>query len=347
MPDLRSALERTTLRGLLRLPPTLVERLAGAPVVIDDNRLAPELQLLLKMQRLARVPEFGAGDLVAGRPEVVRQAGLVGHGQTIASVRDLSVDGAAGPLRARLYRPVRGGGPLPTLLFLHGGGMAVGDIESHDQACRHLSRVSGVQVLSVDYRLAPEHTFPAAVDDCAAAFAWLVENAESLGADPERLAVGGDSAGGYLSATTAIIAAERGLPLALQLLIYPATVFVNRSGSRDRLGDGFFLTEKAMNAFTDAFFPNVEDRSASLASVLLRDDLPDGLAPAIVVTAGFDPLRDEGQAYADKLRGAGVSVEELFCPGMIHGFINMVDAGPEAASYNVRIAEMLREALAG
>jgi acetyl esterase len=236
---------------------------------------------------------------------------------------------------------------VPTLLFIHGGGMVYGgNHATHEQAARHLAEHSGVQLLSVDYRLAPEHPFPAAVEDCMAAFRWLVDNVERIDADPERLAVGGDSAGGYLSATTAIQAAEEGLPLAFQLLVYPCVDFVEQSRSRKLFSEGFFLTQEFIEQATDAFFPDVATRDEPLASVGRRDSLPPGLAPAYVVTAGFDPLRDEGEAYARLLQEHGVEVSTHRYPSMIHGFFNVVGVGREIASYNREIASVLKDALA-
>jgi acetyl esterase len=198
----------------------------------------------------------------------------------------------------------------------------------------------------VDYRLAPENPFPAGVDDAAAAYAWLVAHGRRIGADPQRLAVGGDSAGGYLAATTAIRAAEQGLPLRFQLLVYPCTDFVEKSASRKAFGDGFYLSSAFMDQATAAYLPDVETRSDPMASLVRRASFPAGLAPAYVVTAGFDPLRDEGEAYARLLAEHGVEVELVRRPGMIHGFFNIVGVGREAVAHNRETAARLRIALA-
>jgi acetyl esterase len=250
-------------------------------------------------------------------------------------------------LPARLYQPTSRlrDDRVPTLLFLHGGGMIYGGLRSHDAAVRFLAEQSGVQVLAVDYRLAPENPFPAGVDDAAAAYAWLVRHADEVGADPDRLAVGGDSAGGYLSATTAIRAAEQGLPMRLQLLVYPCTDFVEKSASRRAFGAGLYLTTEFMDRATEAYLPDVETRAHPLASLVRRTSFPDGLAPAYVVTAGFDPLRDEGEAYARLLAEHGVQVETARHAGMIHGYFNIVGAGREAVAHNREIAARLRAAL--
>ncbi len=348
MPDLRFRLESALLKVVLDLPVPLQRLLVRRPVVIDGLELAPETQLMLAVKRLARVPAAETLPLDRARAELERQQRLVGGRQPIGAVRDLSVDGAEGPLRARLYTPTERMGvePAPTMLFLHGGGWMYGDLESHDPACRFLAERSGVQLLAVDYRLAPEHKFPAAVEDCQAAFRWLVEHAEEVNADPKRLAVGGDSAGGALSASTAVFAAENELPLAFQLLIYPGADFVERSASRDRLNEGFVLTEQFMTGAEEAYFATPDDSAHPDASALRRVDFPQGLAPAFVATAGFDPLRDEGEAYAELLARHGVQVDTTRYDGMIHGFFQIVAAGHQSRLANIEIAQRLRRALA-
>lgn len=347
MSSLRNRFESVLFRTVMGMPPGLQRRLAGRPDVRDGQTLSPEIQLMLRLERIGRVPGPETLPLAQGRAELDRQSAMAGGTQPIGSVRDLQVDGAEGPLPARLYTPTArlAADASPTLLFLHGGGMIYGGLASHDAACRHLAERSGVQVLAVDYRLAPEHPFPAAVEDAAAAYAWLVAHAADVGADPERLAVGGDSAGGYLSATTAILAAERGLPMAFQLLVYPCTEFVEPTASRRMFGEGYFLTNAFIDLATESYFPAGTDRRDPLASVLRRTTFPDGLPPAYVVTAGFDPLRDEGEAYARLLTGHGVEVEVRRFPSMIHGFFNMVGAGREAPAYNREIAASLAAAL--
>ncbi|WP_310962182.1 alpha/beta hydrolase [Nocardioides terrisoli] len=346
----RELFEAAVLKGLLALPTPAQKVLAGRPVVRDGQRLSTEMQLMLRLQRLARVPALEDLPWEQGRAELARQARMVGGRQPIGSVRDLTIEGPGGPLPLRLYTPASAlrSARVPTMLFLHGGGMVHGGGHAaHEQACRHLAEHSGVQLLSVDYRLAPEHPFPAAVEDCLAAYAWLVEHAAEVDADPDRLAVGGDSAGGYLSATTAIQAAERGLPMAFQLLIYPCTDFVDGTASQRMFSERFFLTKAFIDLASGAFFPDEAARRDSLGSVGLRDSFPAGLAPAYVVTAGFDPLRDEGEAYARLLAEHGVEVEAKRYPSMIHGFFNIVGVGREASSYNVEIAELLGQRLGG
>lgn len=348
MPSLLLRAETAALRGALALPERAQRLLVGRPVVIDGRRLATELQVLLLLQRIARQPALGERSLEESRALVRDQAAAAGRRLGIGEVRALTVDGADGPRAARLYVPSSrlDAVDLPTLLFFHGGGHALGDLDSHDGACRHLAEHSGVQVLAVDYRQPPEHRFPAAVDDCFAAYQWLVKNADAVNADPDRLAVGGDSAGGNLAAVTAIGAAEAGLPLALQFLVYPVTDFVGRSRTRELFDGGrFYLSRRGMDRLADWYFPDGADRSDPRASVLLRTELPAGLAPAHVITAGFDPLRDEGEAYADLLAARGVRVTRKEYPSMIHAFLNIVGVGEEARRNNRDVAQTLGQLL--
>jgi acetyl esterase len=343
MLTLPPALESLLFRAALGLPPALQRLLIRRPVVLDGQVLSSELQLMLDLERLAQVPVVEELPLEQGRRELVHQAKLAGGRQTVGAIRELVVDGAEGDLPARLYTPTSrvGADPVPTLLFLHGGGWVYGDLESHDAACPFLAEHSGVQVLAVDYRLAPEHPLPAAVEDARAAYSWLVKNADHVNADPERLAVGGDSAGGNLAALVALAAAEEGLPLRAQLLVYPATDFSERSRSREMFKEGFFLTDRFMVQCEDWYLPHGDLRTDPVASVLLTHPFPEGVAPAHVVTAGFDPLRDEGEAYADLLAEHGVPVTRKRYPSMIHGFFNIVGAGREAREYNREIAAAL------
>ena len=225
-------------------------------------------------------------------------------------------------------------------MFFHGGGWVYGDLDTHDPPCRFLAERSGVRVLSVDYRLAPEHPFPAAYDDALAAYRWVVENAASLDADVTRLGVGGDSAGGNLAAVTAIEAARTGLPLAFQLLVYPGTDATQGTASKRLFGKRFYLTQVFMDQVMDQYVPDRARRADPRVSPLLGD-VPDGLAPAYVVTAGFDPLRDEGEAYARLLADAGVEVELRRFPDQIHGFLNVLGVGRTARAASAEVAARL------
>jgi acetyl esterase len=270
---------------------------------------------------------------------MLTDARMVGGHQPISSVVSLEVAGR----RARLYVP-----STPTdalLVFIHGGAWIFGDLDSHDAPCRFLAEKAGVRVLAIDYRLAPEHPFPAAYDDCVAAYRWVVEHADELGADPTRLAVGGDSAGGNLATLVAIEAARGGLPCAFQLLVYPGTDMTGMCESRDTFAAGFFLTREFMDLARDCYVPDDADWKDPRVSPLVAD-LPAGLAPAYVATAGFDPLRDEGEEYARKLADAGVRVELKRYPDQIHGFLNVIGVGRTSRAAVGEIAAKLKAGLA-
>jgi acetyl esterase len=243
----------------------------------------------------------------------------------IGAVRNLAADGPLGQIPLRLYRPA--GVPdavrLPVYVYFHGGGWVIGDLESHDVLCRQLTAESGACVIAVDYRLAPEHKFPAAADDAWAATRWITAHATELGVDAGRLAVGGDSAGGNLAAVVALMARDaKGPSIALQVLIYPVTDVGSESKSYADFADGYMLTRDSMRWFTAHYLGGKKDAQDWRVSPLRAPSLA-GLPPALVITAGFDPLRDEGAAYATRLREAGVTVDYVAFGGMIHGFVGM------------------------
>jgi len=336
-------LRERLLASVLALPTTSVRALAGRRrVTIDGQVLDPETQLVLRLKRLAREPDVESLPIPDGRAAMRTQARLVGGTPPIGSVRDLEVDGDEGLLPARLYVPTSDSDAL--LVYFHGGGWVYGDLESHDAVCRFLAEQAGVRVLSVEYRLAPEAPFPAAYDDATAAYRWTVKNLDGLGASAGRLAVGGDSAGGALAAATALMAAREGLPLAFQLLVYPATDLTNSMESHARFGTGYYLTTEFKDLARSAYLPVQEDWTDPRASVLY-EAVPRGLAPAYLCTAGFDPLRDEGEAYARKLADAGVTVELQRFPGLIHGFLNWVGVGRSSRAAVTEVAGKLRAAL--
>jgi acetyl esterase len=325
-----------TLRATLGLPERLQRVLAGRRLTIDGQTLAVDTQLMLRLERVVREPSMEDLPLADGRRLLVQHATMAGGVQPIGAVRDVPVGDRPG----RLYVPTDATTPGPLLVFFHGGGWAYGDLDSHDPPCRFLAERSGVRVLSVDYRLAPEHPFPAACDDAVAAYRWVVENAASLGADVTRLAVGGDSAGGNLAAVTAIEAARSGLPLAFQLLVYPGTDATRHTESRRLFGRDLYLTEEFMDRSLAQYVPDPADRPDPRVSPLLAE-VPAGLAPAYVATAGFDPIRDEGEAYARRLSDAGVEVELRRFPDQIHGFLNVVGVGRSARAASAEVAARL------
>ncbi len=325
-----------TLRVALGLPEPVQRLLAGRRVTVDGQTLAVDTQLMLRLERVVREPSAEDLPLPEGRRLLVQHTEIAGGHQPVGEVRDLEVAGRPG----RLYVPTGATSPGPLLVFFHGGGWVYGDLDSHDPPCRFLAERSGVRVLAVDYRLAPEHPFPAAYDDAVAAYRWTVEHAPSLDADVTRLGVGGDSAGGNLAAVTAVAAAQDGLPLAFQLLVYPGTDATRRTVSRELFGTGFYLNEAFMDRSLDRYVPDPRQRADPRVSPLLGA-VPDGLAPAYVATAGFDPLRDEGEAYARKLADAGVEIELRRFSDQIHGFLNVVGAGRSARAASAEVAARL------
>jgi len=252
----------------------------------------------------------------------------------IGHVADREIPGPEGEIPVRLYTPVEvTADALPALVYFHGGGWVVGDLESHDPVCRALANASGCKVISVDYRLAPEHPWPAAPDDSFAAVQWVVANADSIGVDGQRIAVGGDSAGGNLAAAVTLRARAAQSPyISFQLLIYPA---LDASMSLPSIGEnaeGYFLEKAGMDWFYGHYIPAGTDEKDPDISPMFCDDLA-GLPSAYIVTAGYDPLRDEGRDYADRLKNAGVPVTYANYPGMVHGFFGFqatVDAAREA-----------------
>ena len=243
-------------------------------------------------------------------------------GPEVAKVENRTIPNGGYQVPVRIYTP-QGAGPFPILSWFHGGGWVIGNLETADATARHLAVQAECVVVSVDYRLAPESKFPVPFDDCYAATAWVAQNAASINGDPTRIAVGGDSAGGNLAAAVSIAARDRrGLPLTFQLLVYPVTERDYETGSYQRNANGYSLTMDAMKWYWDHYLSNEADASNPYAAPMAAKDLS-GLPPALVITAEFDPLCDEGEAYAEKLKAAGVSTTASRYDGMIHGFFGM------------------------
>lgn len=242
----------------------------------------------------------------------------------VGAVDDGAFAGPVGQIRYRRYRPLGApSGPLASLTYYHGGGFVIGNVDTHDSTCRRLANKSRCQVISIDYRLSPEHPFPAPTDDGVAAFRYIRDHAQSFDADPARLAVGGDSAGGAIAAVVCQICRDAGDPgPAFQMLIYPATDSSRTSASRTAFAEGYFLTKDLMDWFWKAYVPAGIDQADLRLSPLLAKDFA-GLPPAFVLTAGYDPLRDEGRAYANRLIDAGVKTTYVNYPGTIHGFFSL------------------------
>ena len=267
----------------------------------------------------------------------------------VAEVRELSADGPHGPIPMRLVRPLgaQAGATLPVLLYFHGGGWTIGDLDTHDTLCRGLANGAGCAVISVDYRLGPEHRFPAAVNDCIAATRWVHAHAAQLRLDAARVAVGGDSAGGNLAAVVAIAARDAGdLPIAFQLLIYPATDQRRTAPSHATNGTGYLLTRESIAYYHENYLGGDAHDHDWRASPLLVQDIS-RLPPALVLTAGFDPLRDEGLQYAQRLSQAGNRATQLCFERQIHGFVPMGKVIDEANVAVALCAAALRDALAG
>ncbi|NML17406.1 alpha/beta hydrolase [Azohydromonas caseinilytica] len=296
--------------------------------------------LLARMARVKTPPLHAMTPAEARAAYTLRAEVLDPPRAPLARVEDFTIPAADGtPLPARLYAPSHE--RLPLLLYLHGGGFVIGNLGTHDSLCRQLALRSGGAVVALDYRLAPEHRFPTAVDDAWAAMHWLAAQAHMLGLDASRLAVGGDSAGGTLAAVCALHARDRGLALALQLLITPGTTAHADTASHKLFANGFVLDAAAIAWFFDHYIEHHHRRDWRFAP--LEADV-DGVAPACVILAECDPLVDEGVAYADQLRAAGVPVELELYRGLTHDFIKMGRAIPEAKLAQQVAAEALRQA---
>ena len=337
-----SAVQANTLTPLYALPTAVRRRLAGPPVQIDGNTLDPELQLLLRAEGL--LPSTTKSDAATARAHLRNLCKLIaGRPVELQRVTELTVRGADGQLGARLYVPRGAGRGL--LVFLHGGGWVVGDLNTHDALCRSLASDAGIRVLAVDYRLAPEAPAPTAAEDAIAAFTWAVDHAEDLGVDPALVAVGGDSAGGNLAAVVAQQSVRRNLPQpALQVLLYPGLDLVHRRPSRDLFHEGFVLSEDDIIWYRDHYTPDPKIRTDPLVSPLLADDLT-GLAPTYLATAGFDPLRDDGNEYAQALKAAGNHLTHVLHPSLTHGYANLLTIPGATRDAHTHLTNHLRSVL--
>jgi len=306
--------------------------------------LDPQAKALL--DAMPAMPDFDSVDLASLREGMQAQSALSpGEPEPVSRVEDRTLPGPGGEILVRVYTPA-GEGPFPVLVYYHGGGFVLCNLDTHDGTCRSLANGAGCVVVSVDYRLAPEHPFPAGLEDCYAAVRGVSALAGELGVDASRLAVGGDSAGGNLAAAVSLLAHERGGPeLRFALLIYPVTNCDFTTASYRDNAEGYFLTTDMMKWFWRQYLPDPSDGEKPHASPLRAADLG-GHPPAHVVTAGYDPLRDEGEAFAARLRDAGVPVSARRYEGVFHGFFGMtafLDAAQEAMG---EACDALRRALA-
>jgi len=311
--------------------------------------LDPQVKALLEQlgadpeaPRLIDLPPAGGREMYRAMANMLDLQGVA-----IGKIEDRTIPGPAGDIPVRLYTPVAAGGTCPALIYYHGGGWVIGDLDTHDALCRTLANEAGCKVIAVDYRLAPEHPFPAAFDDSYAAVKWVEANASEIGIDPNRIAVAGDSAGGNLAAAVCQKAkADKTPRIAFQLLIYPVTDAPRGTQSYKDFAEGYFLEAEGMDWFWNHYVTSAgadpkDPRAAPLHAASLA-----GLPPAYVVTAGFDVLRDEGKAYAEALKKAGVDVEYVNYEGMIHGFFNLQGALDVSRDAVKAAAKALREALA-
>jgi acetyl esterase len=330
------------LHTIPRIPDRLKRLLLGGrSITVDGNTLDTTLQLMLAMAHLGG--EEGlilSEDVAIARTRLSMVAAQYPRVKVDVTSTDLSVPGPAGERPGRHYRSNGDGAPL--LVYYHGGGFVVGGLDTHDNLCELICNGAGVHVLSVDYRLAPEHKAPAAVEDAYAAYRWAREHAAELGADPHRVAVGGDSAGGNLAAVVAQRGRDDGAPPVVQLLLYPITNFAGQTRSRDLFANGYFLRRWDMYFCQDRYIGGSGvDAADPRVSPLLADDLS-GLPPAILITAGFDPLRDEGRQYAEALSAADNSVDAREFGSLIHSFPNFVGLGGGSGRATAEVVSALR-----
>lgn len=337
---------RLGFRTVFGLPRMVKRMLAGPQVRVEDQGLDLDVQLLYRISSLLSRREGGALDQ-ATLAEQRRQADLSAHISADLvfdeiRTRDLEVDGAAGPRPARLYEPEAAAAPGPLLVFFHGGGFALGSLTTADPLCRLVAAQAQLRVLSVSYRLAPEHPYPAGLDDALAAFDWVRKHAAEIGADPHLVAVGGDSAGGNLALVTAH---ERPGEAAFALALYPVTDVERTGGSRDTFGSGYGLSADTVASLERFYLPDGVPNNDQRGAIVRADDLS-AMPPVYLATAGFDPLRDEGEELAERLRRAGVPVTGRRFPGLVHGYAGLTAISAAARDATLDAASALRAGLA-
>ncbi len=306
--------------------------------------LDPQVKALLDQMAAAGQPPFHSGTPEQARAAIAAMLNAFGPGEAVSKVENRKVPGPAGEIPVRIYRPAEKTNGI--LVYFHGGGWVIGDLESHDWLCRALANTSRCAVVSVDYRLAPEHPFPAGPEACYAATVWASHNAEALGSDANHLAVGGDSAGGNLAAVISIMARDRGGPrIRHQMLIYPATdAAMNTASQNEFAQDGFVLSRADMEWFWGHYLHDKRDGENPYASPARSRDLR-GLPPADVVTAEYDPLRDEGESYAEQLKKAGTQVTLKRYAGVVHGFVSLAAAIDQGKTAIRELAERMNASL--
>ncbi|HUG38570.1 MAG TPA: alpha/beta hydrolase [Candidatus Limnocylindrales bacterium] len=321
--------------------------LDGHRISRGNRTMDPKAQIVGEFVKSIRVPGYFP-PLPELRQQLRTMVTLMDEpAPSLPRIHDVRIPAPAGEIPARIYDPAGDGVPRPAVVYLHGGGWVQGDLETHHGLCARLALRSGAVVISVDYRLAPEHKFPAAVDDALAAYRWVRSHGREIGADPGRVAMAGDSAGGNLSAVVSQLAASAGEPPpTCQVLIYPAVDFALDTPSHEDLADGHVIPRDRILWYAQQYLRDEADRADLRASPLHARDLR-GQPPTLVITAGFDPLRDEGRAYADRLSTAGVEVVHREYPGQIHAFVSLTRAIPQGMACTLEIGDYLRHRLAG
>jgi len=319
--------------------------LEGHRIRMGSRTMDPKAQIVGEFVKSIRVPGFFP-PLPELRQQLRVMVSLMDEpAPALPRIEDIRIPGPAGEIPARVYAPSAATTPQPAVAYFHGGGWVQGDLETHHGLCARLSKHAGVLVVAVDYRLAPEHKFPAAVEDCLAAYRWVRTKGRDVGADISRVAVAGDSAGGNLSAVVSQLAVSSGVPApTCQVLIYPAVDFSLETSSHRELTDGHVIPRDRILWYMEQYLKSDADKSDLRASPLRAPSL-EGQPPAMIVTAGFDPLRDEGRAYGDRLREAGVDVVYREYPGQIHAFVSLTKAIPEGMACTLEIAQYLRQRL--
>jgi acetyl esterase len=334
---------------------TLAHTLIGeqeALALLDGHRLRrggrtmdPKAQIVGEFVKSVRVPGYYP-PLPELRKQLQTMVQLMDEpAPALARVDALEIPGPGGPMPARVYAADRSAAALPALLYFHGGGWVQGDLDTHHGLCARLAEWSGALVVALDYRLAPEHKFPAAVDDCFAAYRWMRAHGARIGADQSRIGVAGDSAGGNLSAVVSQMAAAEGMPVpACQVLIYPAVDFALDTPSHQEMEEAHVIPRERILWYSTQYLRSDADKADLRTSPLRARDLA-GQPPALIITAGFDPLRDEGRAYGDRLREAGVDVVYHEYPGQIHAFVSLTKAIPQGLEATREVADYLRRRL--
>ncbi len=320
--------------------------LDGHRIRLGSRTMDPKAQIVGEFVKSIRVPGYFP-PLPELRQQLRTMVTLMDEpAPALPRVENLRIPGPAGDIPARVYAASVGGAPLPAVAYFHGGGWVQGDLETHHGLCARLAKHAGVLVVAIDYRLAPEHKFPSAVEDCVAAYRWLRTRGGDIGADTARVAVAGDSAGGNLSAVVSQLAASGGTPVpTCQALIYPAVDFSLETDSHRDLADGHVIPRERILWYMEQYLRSEADKTDLRASPLRAQKLA-GQPPTLIVTAGFDPLRDEGRAYGDRLREAGVDVVYREYPGQIHAFVSLTKAIPQGMACTLEIADYLRRRMA-